>query len=216
MPSHLAKRSLGFLLCPFHVLASITLLGLLFPSQTRGGSRGVTDFAVYATGTGCGVVTISGNSYTDSFDSSKGSYSQTKQNSLGVIGANGNVNVSGQSIVNGPIVALNIAAGTCQNGLPGITLSGGAKVTGGYIQLSAPVPFPSPGPAVPGTTDYSFSADASLSPGNYRNISMSGRHTLTLSSGTYNINSINLSGGSLLTIKPTGQVFIIVAGSNVS
>src|SRR5207244_7024416 len=49
------------------------------------------DFAVYATGTGCGVITMSGNAYIDSFDSSKGTYTQTKQLSQGIVGASGNI-----------------------------------------------------------------------------------------------------------------------------
>ena len=123
-----------------HLFGLIAVLVSMWPWQAYATSSGLSDFAVYATGTGCGAITISGNSYIDSFDSSIGSYSQTRQTSAGVIGANGNVNVSGSVIVNGPIVALNTGVGTCQNGTPGITLSGRAKVTGGYIQLSAPLP----------------------------------------------------------------------------
>ncbi len=215
MPSHLAKRALGFFFGSCHALTLISVYVFL-SSQAVAGNNGLSDFGVFATGTGCGVITISGNSFTDSFDSSQGSYSQTRLASVGVIGANGNINLSGSAIVNGSVVALNTAVGPCQNGTPGITISNNARVTGGYIKLSAPVPFPSPGPVVPGTTNYNFSADASLSPGSYGNIAMSGGHTLTLAPGTYNINSINLSGNSRVTIKATGQVFILVAGTNVS
>src|SRR5262249_47194097 len=89
----------------------------LFAIATEGGGIAATpsgfDFAAYATGTGCGALTMSGNAYTDSFDSSKGSYTQTKQLSLGLIGSSGNVNLSGNVTVNGPVFALNTTVGPC-------------------------------------------------------------------------------------------------------
>lgn len=216
MPSHLAKRAFAFFFRTCHTPALIAVLVFVLPSQTRAGSNGLSDFGVFATGTGCGVITISGNSFTDSFDSSQGSYSQTRLGSLGVIGANGNINLSGSAIVNGPVVALNTTVGPCLNGTPGVTISNNVRVIGGFIQLRAPLPFPSPGPVAPGTKDYILSADTTLTPGSYRNIAMSGGHTLTLAPGVYNINSINLSGQSRVTINPMGQVIINVAGANIS
>src|SRR4051812_1114289 len=49
------------------------------------------DFGAYATNTRCGALTLSGNSYTDSFDSTKGTYTQTKQLNRGFVGSSGNV-----------------------------------------------------------------------------------------------------------------------------
>jgi len=90
MPSHLAKRAFGFFFPTCHVLTLIAVF-VFVSSQARAGNSGVSDLGVFATGTGCGAITISGNSYTDSFDSSKGTYSQsqTRQGSVGVIGTNG-------------------------------------------------------------------------------------------------------------------------------
>src|SRR5262245_52604627 len=65
------------------------------------------DFAVYATGTGCGVINLSGSILVDSFDSSQGTYAQTKQLSKAVIGAAGNISLSGQTVVNGPVFVVN-------------------------------------------------------------------------------------------------------------
>jgi Glucodextranase, domain B len=176
----------------------------------------VLDFAIYATGTGCGAITISGSTYVDSFDSSQGSYSQTRQLSQGIVGTAGNINLSSSATINGPFFALNTAVGKCSNGVPGITLSGSAKVTGGYVQFSAAPQFPNPPPVTPGSQDYSFSTNGSLAPGSYGNITVSGGKTLTFSPGTYNINSITLSGGSILTMAPAGQVIINVAGNKTS
>jgi len=53
------------------------------------------DFAIYATGTGCSTMRISGKGSVDSYDSSQGSYAQTKQLSKGIVGTSGNVSLSG-------------------------------------------------------------------------------------------------------------------------
>ena len=66
----------------------VALLGLVTPTAIR--AAGFSDFAVYATGTGCGAITLSGNAYTDSFDSSQGSYQQTKKAAKGNLGVAGN------------------------------------------------------------------------------------------------------------------------------
>ena len=180
------------------------------PSPVPSGS----DFAVYATGTGCGAINISGNAYTDSFDSSLGSYSQTKQLSQGNVGVSGNISLKGNPTINGSIFAVNTNVGACVNGAPGISLSGKATATGGYVQLSAAPSFPNPPPVTPGSQNYNFTANASLPPGSYGNITVSGGKTLTLSPGTYNINSISVSGKALLTVNPSGLVIINVAGNN--
>ena len=172
------------------------------------------DFGAYATGSGCGALTISGNAYTDSFDSSQGSYSQTVHLSQGLVGSSGNVALNGNVTVNGAIFALNTTVGSCMNGNPGISLSGMANATGGYIQLNAAPVFPNPGPVTPGSQDYTLTSDTTLAPGNYGNITVSG-NTLTLSPGTYNINSLTLSGKGNIVVKPSGQVLVNIAGDNV-
>lgn len=44
---------------------------------------------------------------------------------------------------------------------------------------------------------------------------MSGNAVLTLAPGIYNINSLTLSGQSVVTVNPAGQVIIGVARNNV-
>src|SRR5205814_2255898 len=67
-----------------------------------------------------------------------------------------------------------------------------------------------------GSQNTAFTSNATLAPGNYGNITLSGGATLTLSPGTYNINSVALSGQSILTFSPAGQVVVNVAGNNVA
>jgi Glucodextranase, domain B/Peptidase M15 len=199
------------------LLAAAVLIG---PGSLHGAGFAVPssllDFGVYATGTGCGAITISGNAYVDSFDSSQGSYSQTKQLSQGIVGVSGNIRLDGNAKVNGPIFALNTAVGNCQNGTPGITLSGKGMATGGYIQLSAAPVFAVVPAVPPGTTDVHLTSNAILPPGSYGNITVSGAKTLIFPPGTYNINSITLTGHAVLTVNPPGQVIVNVAGNGVT
>ena len=81
--------------------------------------------------------------------------------------------------------------------------------------LFAP-PFPSPPRTTPGTQDYNFTNSSSLPPGAYRNITVTSGSTLTLSPGTYNINSLTVSGRSTVTLSPPGQVILNVAGEAVA
>ena len=205
----------------FHTGAvGLLATALLISPSLRGAGFAVPasllDFGVYATGTGCGAITISGNAYSDSFDSSQGPYTQTKQLSGGIVGVSGNIKLDGNAKVNGPIFALNTAEGNCKNGTPGITLSGKGVATGGYIQLSAAPVFASVPVVPPGTTDLHLTSNAILPPGSYGNITVSGGKTLTFTPGTYNVNSLALTGHAVLTVNPPGPIIINVAGSNVS
>src|SRR5882724_9917003 len=142
------------------LVAPIYLRGAAFPLAPL-------DFAAYATNPSCGAITLAGNAYTDSFDSSKGSYAQTKQLSGGHIGVTANATLNGSVTVNGSIFALDTTVGQCRNGTPGITLSGKAAATGGYVQLSAAPVFEVPPSVTPGIQNNQFTSNATLVPGNY-------------------------------------------------
>ena len=199
-------------------VVALAILTVPFSLLGAGGSFTLAplDFAAYATGTGCGALNLSGGAYTDSFDSSQGTYAQTKQLANGNVGVTGNATLSGQAKINGSIAALNTTVGACQNGVPGISPSGQAVVTAGYIRLTAAPPFPNPPRTTPGSSDVGITKNTSLSPGSFGNIAVSGGATLTLAPGTYYINSVTLSGGSIVTVSPPGQVVIQVAGNNLT
>ena len=173
-------------------------------------------FAVYATGTTCGAISMGGGAFVDSFDSSLGTYADTRTQGQARVGATGNINLSGsKTIVYGRIFALNTNVGSCKNGVPGVTLSGGAQVTEGYVRLLSPPVLPTPAAVSPGSQDYNVSSNLALPPGSYGRIAVSGGATLTLSAGTYTINSLALSGGSVLATPPSGQVIVNLAGVKV-
>jgi hypothetical protein len=193
----------------------LALVALALGVQMSVRAAGFSDFTVYATEAGCGAITMSGNVSTDSFDSRLGPYTQTKQPVKGSVGATGNVELNGDVTVNGFIFGLNITTGQCQNGQPGISLSGKARATGGYLQLSSAPAFPNPPSVTPGSQAFHFNSDGALPPGSYGDITVTGGHTLTFSPGTYNVNSLTLSGGDAVIVSPGGQVFVNVAGQNV-
>lgn len=175
-------------------------------------------YAVFGTGNGCGDLSLSGGALTNSFDSSAGTYAATAQASGGNVGSNGNVSLGGASTqVQGNISVLNPAQGACAAG-DDITNSSGPNAFQGTTTLSAmqtypPVPAISP---VPPTTNQNYSANTTLPPGNYGNVNMSGGKILTFSPGTYNLNSLVLSGNSQLQISPPGQVILNIEGAGVS
>jgi Tfp pilus assembly protein PilX len=172
-------------------------------------------YAVFGTGNGCADLNLSGGALTNSFDSSAGTYAATAQASGGDVGSNGNVTLGGATTqVQGNISVLNPTQGACAAGAD-ITSSSGAGAFQGTTTLSAPQTYPLPLPISPAapTTNQSYAANTTLPPGNYGNVNMSGGKTLTLSPGTYNLNSLVLSGNSQLQISPPGQVIINIQGT---
>jgi len=105
---------------------------------------------------------MSDGAFVDSFDSSQGSYEQTKRQSQAVVGVRGNISLSGSSTIYGRIFALNTNVGSCRNGVPGITLSDGSRATEGYVRLSATPIFPAPAATTPGNQDYNVRANQTL------------------------------------------------------
>ncbi|PYS21346.1 MAG: hypothetical protein DMG11_28110, partial [Acidobacteria bacterium] len=174
--------------------------------------NGVLSYAAYATSTACEAIAFSDNASTDSFDSSRGSYAETKSNKRGDIAVNGNATLSERATVNGAVYSLTPTAGACKGGKPGISVSGRAEATGGYRLLEAPVAFTTPRTVTPGTSDVKAKNDTPLRPGKYSDITVDGRARLILSPGTYDINSLKLSGGGQITVAGEGQVILNIAG----
>ena len=176
--------------------------------------NGVLSYAVYATNTGCGAFTTSGNALID-----------------GNSAVNGNATLSGKSVVNGTIWIVNPSSNTgkgdnggkgdkgdkddngdkCKDGNPSITISGNATLSGGYSKLAAPVAFTVPKTVMPGTVDLKVKTSTTLSAANkYHDITVQPRATLTLLQGVYYINSLTLGGDSKVVIA--GPVILNVAG----
>lgn len=136
------------------------------------------------------TISIVGNTMTDSYDSSKGSYGQTHQNSGGDMrtnsGGTDTVQIKGNASVDGTIT---VGPGGSSSS---INTSGGAT----YVQ-----------PGIIATDTVAMPFISPPSGQNNGNLTSS----VTLSSGVYVYNSINLSGNSSLQV--TGPVTIYVLGN---
>lgn len=181
-------------------------------------------YAAFAMGTGCGVLNFTGNAHTDSYDSGAlvggapviGNYD-------GNVGANGNLNETGNVTINGTMSTPRTGVGNCAAGnVDAWSTSGKATVTGGLVDLPQTITFPVPVIPPAGTTNVSLNGKAAqtLTPGNYGDISISSQCTLTLTPGVYNINSLSESGQGQVVIAPDpvtgqyGQVTVNVTGAN--
>jgi len=184
----------------------------------KSGGSSIFAYAVFATGTACPTINFSSSGFTDSYDSSQGTYAATVQTTGGDVGTNGNLTMSGSSTINGNAYLVNVVtSGSCpvktfSNGSShGVTGNGGSPTAMGAAKTFTNPVYTNPSPAL--TSAANYSSDVSLAPGNYANVTVSGGNTLTLSPGTYNFNSLKLSGGSILTISPAGTVVIEIAGA---
>ncbi|HVB98612.1 MAG TPA: hypothetical protein VNJ12_04675 [Candidatus Dormibacteraeota bacterium] len=158
---------------------------------------------------------------TDSFDSSKGPYSQTHSASNGNVGSGGNISLGSSVTVNGTASTPNPTVGSCPGA--GVTLGSGAVVTGQepggtegpYLGLGDLPSLPSISTVTPGTGTITVNNSMTLSPGAYGDIQLEGGGTLTFQPGDYDINSLRVSGTGTITIAPAGQVILYVAGNGV-
>ena len=202
-------------------------------------------FGMYSTSTACPAITFTGtNPSTDSYTTAGGgTYATTKSDTGGDIGSNGAVNVANGDI--GGIVG--VTSGACPTPVsikPGGSMDGTVACPSGNVAacyLSAPYSFPvppTPSPAPPiglttlptctntvatttvdssGNVTYTYTTTTTncLVPGTYGDIRSTSN--LTLAPGTYNINSLTLTGtGSGITVSPPGVVTLNVAGLDSS
>ncbi|HEX4785162.1 MAG TPA: PilX N-terminal domain-containing pilus assembly protein [Candidatus Sulfotelmatobacter sp.] len=189
-------------------------------------------YAAFATSANCSAINFSGGTITDSYNSSNGTYAATHSNTDGNVGTNGNMNMSGTTTINGMLSGPNTNTGACPDVL---TTSGGA-VTGGLVALTnppsyptPPAPSPTPPPTnqnisnicggVSGCTDLAATVPCphgvAFAPGQFGNVNVAGGTCVTLSAGTYNINSLTLSGGSPLILN-SGPVILNIAGTGTA
>lgn len=105
-------------------------------------------FAAFATGTGCGAITLGGTVDTQSYDSSVGT---ALSNSGGNVGTNGNLAISGHVDVHGSLSTPRTGVGSCSAGdVTALSEGGSATVdNNAIVQLPQTINFPAP--ALPAT-----------------------------------------------------------------
>ncbi len=185
-------------------------------------------YAAFATNNGCAALSFTGNGTTDSYDSGAlalvGGVAvppATYNNYGGNVGTNGNQTDSGANVtINGSLSTPDAGIGVCAAGnVTGFT-GNKSQITGGIIQLGAPVNMPTPNLPAPPLGSPNVNGGGTIPPGNYGDISLSGQQVLTLTPGVYNINSISEAGQAQVAIAPDpitgkyGQVIINVTGNN--
>jgi hypothetical protein len=202
---------------------STTITGAGVSSINSVGS--LSTYALFATANGCSSFNMSGNATVDSFSAGAG-------NNHGNVGTNGNATLSGNTVINGAVYSPNGGTGNCSSkSLTGLSTSGKAQ-TGGLQTLSGSVAYPAPSapnPAPPTTTQNiagscgtisgctnSGTKNAILAPGQYGNLSASGGMTVHVTMGTYNLNSLTLSGNSTLVVDAGGPVVFNIAGKSIT
>jgi len=148
------------------------------------------------------TITMSGGSFTDSFDSRDGAYSAGTASSHGNVRANGNISltggattVKGDATSSGTVTAAQLppygVTGTATNGAPPLTL-----------------------PSVPACgPPYSSGAGITLGSGQtYVSstgvLTMQGGPTTTLAGGTYCFSAITLGGGSVLSVSSAVNIYV--------
>jgi hypothetical protein len=96
-------------------------------------------YAVFATGNGCGAITMGGDATTDSYDSrSLGGSAPTAFDDFGGgVGTNGNLSIAGHVVVKGNLDTPRTGVGDCHSGTPtALSTSGSsATVTGSIVPL---------------------------------------------------------------------------------
>lgn len=189
-------------------------------------------YGLFSTSTVCPAISFTGtNPSTDSYTTAGGgTYSSTKTNTGGDIGSNGGVDVQNGNV--GGIVGVLQPAPVGNCATP-IKIKGGGKMVGtvacptgdnsnpptscylpaAYVFPTPPAPSPLPPTTAtsPATCGPSGSTYDCLAPGTYGDISIT--KALTLSPGTYNINSIKMTGNAQIIVVPAGVVTLNVAGT---
>ena len=207
-----------------------------FVSLTGAGTSSISSvgslatYAIFATASGCSGINGSGGATVDSFNSSLG---PILQSTGGNVGTNGNVALSGNNtVIYGTASSPFGGSGNCSTkAMTGYSISGGARATGGPVQLAQPINYPAPpiSALAPPTTNQSIAGSCGsisgctnngsksvvLSPGSYGNLSVSGGTTAHVSAGTYIANSLTLSGNSTLVVD-SGPVVWNLAGNPLS
>ena len=201
------------------------------------------NFGVFATKIECSSIDFSGGSVNDSYDSTSMTWSggvPVTDLSGGSVGTNGNLAVNGNAQVYGTLSTPRTGVGNCKSGaITALSATGQAQVHEGLIQLPQSLQFPPPDPPnpMPPTTNMNLSSQncATLgwaapactgAPGAITldaqgatmllgNVSANAGAVIGLRAGTYNINSLTLSGGATLVIE-TGPVYLNFAGVGTS
>ena len=180
-------------------------------------------YAVFATGNGCGALTMVGNVSTDSYDSANmPGGTPVISSSGGSVGTNGNLSIAGQVTVNGNLDTPRTGVGACTTGnVTASTTTGTATINGDTIQLPQAKVYPTPTVPSPGTADVSINGSTSASPScplawgisipDTCSIPTNGNVVITkVGSAPISWRNVSMSGGATLTINTVSSTNVNV------
>jgi hypothetical protein len=191
--------------------AQVEVTGML-----ESGKASATLYAAFATSPQCGAQTYAGGATTDSYGALDANGLPIIDTYGGNVGTNGNLTGSGGAIIHGTLSTPRVGVGKCgQGNVTAETSSGGASIEGGRVQLPQAIVLPPPPiPAAP-TGNVIYNMNTTLTPGAYADIKVTGNATLSLTAGTYDVNSLDVGSGSTIRILSTPVIFN-VAGVGVT
>jgi hypothetical protein len=200
-------------------------------------------YAAFATDNGCDALKFGGNAHTDSYDSSTygGVGTPAISASGGNVGTNGNLNEFGNSQIAGTLSTPRSGVGACSAANVTALTGNLAGVSGGIVQLSQAIAYPTP-PApnpLPPTTAISFSKNGGCPAGagaycsasangatftpptattvvTLGNVSANAQAVLHLSAGIYVVNSLSLASQVEIVLDGPGPVIFQIAGVGVA
>lgn len=179
-------------------------------------------YGLFATGGGCGALTLGGGAQTYSFDAAAENPPVVHPPALssgGDVGSNGNIDFNGgNTAVNGTTASALTGVGNCNAGGAnnGITGTPAQYGTAGSIPVQTPPVPPTPNPPPPTGNQNASRLSNPLPPGAYADLKLTGGITLTLNGGTpsspavYTLNSLDVGSGC--TLKILGPVIFNMAG----
>jgi hypothetical protein len=200
-------------------------------------------YAAFATNNGCDALKFGGSAHTDSYDSTTygGVGTPAISASGGNVGTNGNLDELGNSSIAGTLSTPRSGVGACSEANVTALTGDLSGVTGGIVQLSQAIAYPTP-PApdpLPPTTGISFSKNGGCPVGagifcsasangatftppsastvvTLGNVSATAQAVLHLSAGIYVVNSLTLASQVEIVLDGPGPVIFQVAGVDVA
>ncbi len=147
-------------------------------------------YAAFATGDGCGAITLGGNATTNSYDSTaprNADGTVVFSNTKGNVGTNGNLTIGGTTTVNGTLSTPRTGVGRarCRGGsVDAESSSGSATVTGGLVHLPQSVAYTTPDlpNPLPGTAAQDITSGTTC--GTWANCVTNSNGNLTFAGGT--------------------------------
>ena len=174
----------------------------------------ISNYAMFSTGRTCGSITMQGNSYTDSYDSSLGYDASVNSKIGGDVGSFGNIQATGAATIGGNAYVPDGVYGSCSAGNPiGFTQKGGnVNVTGSILSMQSQCYTCFPAPQMVSNCMTNLDCLPLPSPDTSGNYTLSPTCTQN-SDGSTTCGAASIGYGNL---SPAGGTLVLPAGSGTT